>query len=310
MTSAELIAELRSGLRQPMPLPGAGETAQRHLRLMEFGRRNLSLARLAEAHYDAIAILADANCLAAKGVIYGVWAAESPGKSLELLRTHQGLFVCGSKMFCSGGGLIDRALVTVTSPDHRLIAVDLRACADTVLFDESPWKTRAFQETRTATVTFRNAPVSKADIIGTAGWYLKRPGFWHGACGPAACWAGGAEGLVEYASKQTRKDSHTLAHLAAMQASVWAMQSFLESAGRQIDQHPHDAVSAQRRALVVRHVVEQASTDVLRRFARAYGPYPLSMDEDILNRYQELDLYLRQSHAETDLEALATLAEE
>ena len=307
MTGADLIAELRAGLGRHMPLPAHGETTRRHLRLMGFGRRNLSLARLAEAHYDAVAILAEANCPAADNAIYGVWASEVPGKGLELLHTRDGLFVCGSKMFCSGAALIDRALVTVPHPEHLLITIDLRAFADTIHIDESPWKTRAFQETGTATVTFRDTPVPEANIIGTSGWYLNRPGFWHGACGPAACWAGGAEGLMDYAQKQTRKDSHTLAHLAAMQASIWAMQSFLESAGRQMDEYPEDILGAQRRALIVRHLIEQACTDVLRRFARAYGPYPLSMDEDIANRYQELDLYLRQSHAERDLEALAKL---
>ena len=59
-----------------------------------------------------------------------------------------------------------------------------------------------------------------------------------------------------------------------------------------------------QRALTVRHLVEQACTEVLRRLARAYGPHPLAMDEDVSRRYQELDLYLRQSHAERDLEAL------
>jgi hypothetical protein len=130
------------------------------------------------------------------------------------------------------------------------------------------------------------------------------------ACGPAACWAGGAEGLVDYALKQKRRDSHTLAHLAAMQASIWAVRSFLESAGHQIDEHPGDVLNAQRRALALRHVIEQACTDILRRFARAYGPHPLSMEEDIVERYQELDLYLRQSHGERDLETLANLTEE
>jgi hypothetical protein len=33
------------------------------------------------------------------------------------------------------------------------------------------------------------------------------------------------------------------------------------------------------------------------------------MDESISQRYEELDLYLRQSHAERDLEALATAEE-
>lgn len=310
MTSVGLNTQLRSELRREMPLPARGETAKRHLQLMEFGRKNLSLARLAEAHYDAVAILAEASLPVANDAIYGVWASEIPGKGLELIRKHKGLFVRGHKMFCSGAALIDKALVTVISPEHRLFAIDLRSSGNTIFIDESPWKTRAFQETRTATVTFRDTPVSEVDIVGTAGWYLKRPGFWHGACGPAACWAGGAEGLVDYASTQKRKDSHTLAHLGAMQASVWAMRSFLEIAGRQIDEHPHDSLGAQRRAFIVRHLIEQACTDILRRFARAYGPYPLSMDENISLRYQELDLYLRQSHAERDLEALAKAADQ
>ena len=32
---------------------------------------------------------------------------------------------------------------------------------------------------------------------------------------------------------------------------------------------------------------------VLRRFARAYGPYPLAMNKDVSQHYQELGLYLR-----------------
>ena len=308
MTGAKLISELRTELQQEMPLPGRGSTAQRHLRLMEIGRRDLSLARLAEAHYDAVAILAEAGRISADDAVYGVWASEIPGKGIELHRTREDLFVSGSKMFCSGASLIDKALVTATIPEHRLIVVDLRTYAHTIVIDDSAWKVRAFRETKTGTVTFRNTPISETDIIGPPGWYLTRPGFWHGACGPAACWAGGAEGLLDYALKQNRRDSHTLAHLGAMEAGLWAMKSFLESAGRQIDEQPDDNEGAQRRALIVRHVIEQVCTDILRRFARAYGPYPLSMDGSISQRYEEIDLYLRQSHAERDLEALATMA--
>jgi hypothetical protein len=58
------------------------------------------------------------------------------------------------------------------------------------------------------------------------------------------------------------------------------------------------------RALRVRHLIEQTCTDTLRRFARAYGPHPLTMIGETSRRYHELDLYLRQSHAERDLESL------
>ena len=55
---------------------------------------------------------------------------------------------------------------------------------------------------------------------------------------------------------------------------------------------------------MLRHLVEQECTNILRRLPRAYGPYPLAMNEQTARRYQELDLYLRQSHAERDLESL------
>ena len=303
-----LLARLRSIAGSPMPLPGAGQTPLRHSRLMAFGREDVSLARLAEAHFDAVAILAEAGRAAEPGALYGVWASERPGHALQLEHREGGFTVSGTKMFCSGAGLVDRALVTAGISEQLLIDLDLRKIAGAIDYDGSGWKAHAFRETQTATATFHSVPVRAEQVLGGPvsgpGWYLSRPGFWHGACGPAACWAGGAAGLVDYAMRQSREDPHTLAHLGAMQASVWALRAYLDSAGREIDENPDQQADACMRALTVRHLVEQACTEILRRLPRAYGPYPLAMDEDISRRYQELDLYLRQSHAERDLESL------
>lgn len=307
MTGTELVRELRTCLSSEMPLPGKGKTADRHLRFMEFGRRNLSFARLAEAHFDAVAILAEANRSPKPSAIYGVWASETPGNHLALSRSPKGLLVNGEKMFCSGASLIDRALVTVTHPEHRLVDIDMRAAGNTVFVDGSQWKTEAFRETNTATIRFRNMEISENDVIGNVGWYLERPGFWHGACGPAACWAGGAEGLMDYALAQTRSDPHTVAHIGAMHSSIWALRAYLQASGEEIDKDPADKLNGRIRALAVRHLVEQTCSDVLRRFARVYGPHALAMDERSVRRYQELELYLRQSHAERDLESLGNL---
>lgn len=304
MNRNALLERFRSVAAEDIPLPGKGQTAVRHCRLMEVGREELSLARLAEAHWDAIAILAEADRKPEPGALYGVWASEIPGQAVTFTENNGSLILSGTKMFCSGGGLIDRALVTAGTTDHRLIDVDLRSAIGTVIVDDSAWKTRAFFETKTSKVTFDGTKCSTADIVGPSHWYLNRPGFWHGACGPAACWAGGALGLVDYAKTQSRNDAHTMAHLGAMSASAWALRSFVESSGHEIDASPFDVVKARIRARTVRHLVEQASTDILRRLSRAYGPHPLAMNESISLRYQELDIYLRQSHAERDLEAL------
>jgi alkylation response protein AidB-like acyl-CoA dehydrogenase len=277
-----------------IPFPGAGRTAERHRQLADWARADLSLARLAEAHADAMAILHEAGRQPDDG-LYGVWAAETPGHGLRL----DSGAVTGSKMFCSGAGLIDHALVTVKG---RLLDVDLRCCPESLAMDETVWKPLAFAETNTATVHFLDTPVSQ--IVAEDDWYLKRTGFWHGACGPAACWAGGALGLLDYALNTVRDEPHALAHVGGISADGWALQAYLDAAGCQIDQDPNDGELAQTLALTVRHLVEQAASDVLRRIGRAFGPRPLAFDCGVSKRYQELELYIRQSHAERDLEAL------
>jgi alkylation response protein AidB-like acyl-CoA dehydrogenase len=304
MTLEGRLRELLANGGMDLPFPGEGQTGLRHRQLIDIAREDLALARLAEAHTDAVAILAEAGRQPRPGALYGVWASETAQQQVHLNRNGDCANLAGTKMFCTGAGLIDRALVTVRAPEHYLVDVDLRARPDTLTFDENGWKVSAFIGTQTATTTFLHTPVAQSDVIGNPDWYLQRPGFWHGACGPAACWAGGAIGLVDYARSQDRADAHTMAHLGAMHAAAWALRAFLDSAGNEIDRNPQDACSAQARALTVRHLVEQACSEVLRRLGRAYGPRALAYDAEVSRRYQELDLYIRQSHAERDLEVL------
>jgi alkylation response protein AidB-like acyl-CoA dehydrogenase len=185
--------------------------------------------------------------------------------------------------------------------------VDFRKNSEKVEGDLSAWATDAFRLTQIGAVTFRDAEVNGEDLVGDSGWYLNRSGFWHGACGPAACWAGGVAALVDFAMEGRRDDPHTLAHLGAMHANIWMMKTRLDTAGREMDAEPANRAASQIRALELRHLVEEACTDTLWRFARAYGPHPLSMNLETSRHYHEAELYLRQSHAERDLESLARL---
>jgi alkylation response protein AidB-like acyl-CoA dehydrogenase len=217
------------------------------------------------------------------------------------------------KPFCSGAGLVDRALVTAT-PDGDaagpvLVDVDLRGpgrrCG-TIAVDGDVWRASAFAATGTGTVTFRSAPVGEQQVIGPVGWYLTRPGFWNGACGPAACWAGGATHLAETAvSHLLRSDDElSLAAAGALTALAFQCRAVLEAAGRAIDADPHDATAAQIRALAVRHSIERSCTEVIDRAGRALGPRALAFDPSFARQYSELTLYIRQCHGERDLRAL------
>jgi hypothetical protein len=304
VTSQELLVRLHELNKAPLAVPGRGQTAARHKRLMEIGREDLSLARLAEAHFDALAILEEADRIPDSNAIYGVWASEIKDQPLQIVGEGEGSCIVGTKMFCTGAGIIDRALITVGQPDPILVDVNLAAFPDKLDVDLSDWQVSAFQQTRTATVRFLKLQFEPEDVVGDPGWYLRRPGFWHGACGPASCWAGGALGLLDYAISQPRCDPHTLAHLGGIQASAWALRAYLAAAGDEIDADSLDYRRAHIRALTVRHLVEQECAAVLQRLGRAYGPYPLAMEKSVSERYQELQLYLRQCHAERDLESL------
>ncbi|WP_433985335.1 hypothetical protein RBB79_04405 [Tunturiibacter empetritectus] len=265
------------------------------------------MAKLAEAHWDAVAILAEAGRSAEPNMLYAVWASEIPNHIIRLERTADGFHISGGKPFCSGLGIVDRALLTIGLPDERLVEVDLRKNPNQISLDLDVWKTDAFRNTQTGAIKFMELRLSQDSLIGDPGWYLERPGFWHGACGPAACWAGGVAGLLDFALASKRDDPHTFAHLGAMKASVWGMYALIRQAGGEIDAAPFDSKAAQSRALQVRHLIEQMGTNTLQRFSRAYGPHPLSMNEETSRRYQEADLYMRQSHGERDLESLGRL---
>ena len=209
MTTGELKARLVAIVSQELPLPGGGRTAERLRLIAETAREDLSLAKLAEAHWDAVAILAEAGRAPEPDVLYGVWASEIPGQALRLERTKDGYQLSGSKPFCSGIGMVDRALVTVGLPEQLLVEVDLRQNEERIAADLETWKVDAFRATQTGAVTFLNSRLSPNAPVGASGWYLERPGFWHGACGPAACWAGGVAGLLDFAlEQQTGRSPH------------------------------------------------------------------------------------------------------
>ena len=73
----ELRRQMKCGVFT-LPDPAGGNTAERHRRLLEIGRTDLQVARVAEAHTDALAILHEAGRTEEPGALYGVWAAEDP----------------------------------------------------------------------------------------------------------------------------------------------------------------------------------------------------------------------------------------
>ena len=175
-----------------LPQPGWGETARRWAVLAAAGEHNLTVARVLEAHSDALAILSEAGAATPDGT-WGVFAAEAAPHRLEARDSGGRVTLTGVKPWCSLAARLDAALVTayVGSDERQLFQVSLRHPSVTAQ-PPGAWVARGLRSVVSAPVRFDATP---AEPVGAPGWYLTRAGFAWGGMGVAACWHGGARGL-------------------------------------------------------------------------------------------------------------------
>jgi alkylation response protein AidB-like acyl-CoA dehydrogenase len=307
-----------------LPLPGAGRTSVRLSCLRRIGHRDLAVARLGEGHADALAILAEAGTSAPPEARLGVWAA-GPVSELSATPTSDGWCLDGRRRWCSGAFIVTHGIVTASAPDgDRLFLVPTSSSG--FLPDPSSWPAVGMSGSGTFDVAFDSVVLPRAAEIGGPDFYLRRPGFWVGAIGVAAVWLGGAEAVARTLAERAGDDPHALAHLGAVYARLDALSAMLDRASETADllldeqaaqrdvpegDATEDDAAREELELVARSVraaIESGATEVLDRTGRATGATPLGHDAAHAQRVADLTVYLRQSHAERDLEALGALA--
>jgi alkylation response protein AidB-like acyl-CoA dehydrogenase len=280
-------------------LPGSGRTQGRFAALATWAERDLSLGRLAEGHIDALAILAEAGTSpVAPGATYGVWAARSGERRTTARFVGDGWRLAGEKPFCSGVGMIQRALVTAEAPDgYRLF--DISVADNVVKIRDGSWAAVGMADSRSETAVFGGRLIPTTRAIGEPGFYLDRPGFWFGGTGVAACWFGGARGLLRHTVQVlgTEVSDLVAAEVGRASADVETMRRMLDLAAAEIDADPYDAKGeARRRALITRQIVHDACIQVLDHVAAAAGARPLCHDGPQAQRAADLYVYLAQHH--------------
>jgi hypothetical protein len=127
--------------------------------------------------------------------------------------------------------------------------------------------------------------------------------------GVAACWHGGAAGLQAtlVAKSAGRSGELSALHVGLVDAVLHASEAVLARAAALIDSGQAAGVAGQDLALRVRAVVADAAERALRQVGHALGPAPLAFDEEHARRVADLELYVRQHHAERDLARLGEL---
>ncbi|MDT0301879.1 acyl-CoA dehydrogenase family protein [Streptomonospora wellingtoniae] len=303
-----LVREIGGG-RLDLPLPGSGDTWRRWAALRDLGRRDLALARLAEGHCDAVAILAElGGPLPEPGSVWGVWAAHPPGPDLHAQPdAGAGWRLSGTKRFCSGARVCTHGLVSalVGDGERRLFAVPTDAAAS----DPGSWAAAGMAASDTLTLAFDGAPAAP---VGPAGAYTERPGFHHGGIGVAACWYGGALAVVRPLADRVaadRADPHARAYFGGADRDLHAAEAVLAAAAREVDTDPRDRFGGARvRAMRARAVVVAACAEVLRSTREALGAGPLAADADYSRAAEDLAAYIHQHHGARDLAELGSAA--
>ncbi len=309
MSAASLARfELALQAAPQLPAPGAyaGATLERWRTLSALAAQDLAACKLAEAHWDALTILADIGAAPPPDArIWSVWAAENPQAPLQLQCQAQGARLTGTKSWCSGADITTHALLTCEDLERGacLALVDMRAPG--IAIEGQGWQALGMRHVPTPSVRFEATP---ATWLGERSVYLQRPGFWHGGAGIAACWYGAACEIAQLLRRKLHADQpHAAAHLGAMFSQLRAARGMFHALAQRIDDTPHAPWIEEVQAL--RSFVRGLAGDIIERSARAMGPGPLCTDAAHAQRCADLAVWVTQQHAEKDDAALGLAAQ-
>lgn len=291
-----------------LPAPGAhaGATLERWRTLAALAAQDLAACKLAEAHWDALTILADIGAAPpADARIWSVWAAENPQAPLHLQCNADGALLTGTKSWCSGADITTHALLTCEDLERGpcFALVDMRAPG--IAIEGQDWQALGMRHVQTPTLRFEATPVT---WLGPRSVYLQRPGFWHGGAGIAACWYGAACAIAQLLRHKLHAEQpHAAAHLGAMFTQLRAARAMFHQLAQRIDDAPHTPWVEEVQAL--RSFMRGLASEIIERSARAMGPAPLCTNAAHAQRCADLAVWSTQQHAEKDDAALGLLAQ-
>jgi alkylation response protein AidB-like acyl-CoA dehydrogenase len=293
-----------------VPAPGSGSTAERWSLLATLGAIDLTAARVTEAHLDALAILSEAalepgDVGADPDSTWGVFAAEGPGVRVDAAPSGSGAWkLNGTKPWCSLAGRLSHALVTAHTEGgrRRLFAVNLRGRGVSVT--DKGWHSRGL-------AAVPSGPIDLTDVdavpVGEDDWYLRRSGFAWGGAGVAACWYGGSVGIARLLWERCVDrvpDQIAQMHLGAIDLALHTSRLALRDASVLIDAGSAQGLAGAVIAARTRGIVVSAAETIITRVGHALGPAPLTQNEEHARRVADLEIYIRQFHAERDEAAL------
>ena len=275
--------------------PGAA-AAILHL-MRQLGRGNLSVARLVEAHVNALRLVmrfgdeparARAAADAAAGHLFGLWVTDAGAP----VTATDGI-LDGRKGPCSGAGHCTRALVTAAVDGEVRMAVIALNGGEAVV------PVAGMQGMRSAAngvVTLTGVAVR--DWIGGADDYLREPDFSCGAWRASAAAAGALAALVDAvgAALVRRNQADAPLQLSRFGAMVTARETAWLWTQHMAETAEQDGEAATQIATVNlgRGAVERACLDAIRHAQRSLGMAAFVAPQPAERIIRDLGMYLRQ----------------
>ncbi|MGF7154746.1 acyl-CoA dehydrogenase [Novosphingobium gossypii] len=271
--------------------------------LREVGRGDLSVGRLYEGHVNALSLLdwygtPDQHRWLARaldrGAWLGVWATEPP-RGTRLTQEEGGASLVGEKVFASGAGGLDYALVTAASEDQarRLVIVPASEKART---DLSGWRVRGMRASVSGRYVLDGMTVDPIMLLGEPGDYDRDPRFTAGAWRFCAVQLGGIEALVTEVRRAmgetAREDPVQRARFAKAVVAMRTAGFWVAEAAQRFASGHEDCLAV---ALLTRGIVEDAGFAVMEAAARILGTRSAFDGERADKIIRDLSLYLRQA---------------
>lgn len=291
------------------------ETSKLLKLLKDIGQANLSVGRIYEGHINALYLIhlyaADEQRnkwyqeVRDDGYLFGIWNTQS-NNGIKFIENDHSLHIEGSKTFCSGATLVNRALITgniaqINRTGWQMAIIDMQKIDDERI-DRQSWKTLGMKASVSYTVDFSGYIITENELLSQPGVYLTNPYFNGGAIRFAAVQLGGAEAIA----------AHTLAYLKELDRTSDPIQQlrisnimtqlisgrmWLDKAAACYDRWAysgtHDAELIAF-ANMTRISIEEICLNIMEESNRCVGARGLMQPYPLERIYRDLSFYLRQ----------------
>ena len=270
--------------------------------LRAIGRGHLATGRLFEGHVNALKLIASYGTPAQlaraaadvqAGHLFALWVTEAP-PGVQL----QDGVLTGTKIFCSGAGHAQRAVITALKPQGEPVLVML-ALDGAQRASPSAMRLQGMRAAVTGAMDLTGLPAPVESILGAPGDYLREPEFSAGAWRTSAVTLGGIEALVDVVrqdlvARERDGDAHQRDRVGRMLIAQETASLWVHKAARIAESDGFGPAEARPYVNLARIAVEAAALDVIRLAQRALGLAAFAQGHPAEALMRDLATYLRQ----------------